>query len=243
LGFRAFDLAAFEGWQNVDPSTLVEGNDGWTRAFMDAVAASGMRVSSFNAQPSRPITDPDPTAFAQYEREYRTLLDLAGAVRCPNITVQPGNPMEGRSFARLFDTAMAHLSRLSALSAQVTLSVEAHKGSLLEQAGDTLRMMKALWPSVGLTFDPSHFVMQGISPKEMESLLEYTMHVHVRNASPGKMQDTMEDGAVNFDWLISALRDHGYDGALTIEYFAGFDKAFRNTLALRERLFKLGVAA
>lgn len=243
LGFQAFDLTAFEGWQNVDPSTLVEGNETWKREFIDAIAASGMRVSSFNAQPSRPITDPDPAAFARYKLEFRTLLDLAGRVGCPNITVQPGNPIKGHSSAKLFDTARAHLSELAPLSAEcnVTLSVEAHMGSLLESPDDTLRMMKALWPSVGLTYDPSHFVMQGMSVQETEPLLEYTMHVHVRNASLGKMQDTMEDGTVDFGWLVPSLRDHGYNGAVTIEYFAGFDRGFRNTVALREVLMELGL--
>jgi sugar phosphate isomerase/epimerase len=136
---------------------------------------------------------------------------------------------------------MQHLAKLASLnkSRKITLSVEGHQGSLLEKPEDALRMMKSLWPTVGFTYDPSHFVMQGISLEETEPLLDYTMHVHVRNASLGKMQDTMTDGIVDFQWLITALQAHNYDGAVSIEYFSGFDTEFKNTIALRELLYNM----
>ena len=244
LGFQAFDLAAFEGWQNVSPSMLAAENESWSREFTDAVVESVMKVSSFNCGPSIPLNEPEPDSFAQYEREYIALLHLAEMVNCPNITVQPGGrALKDYSFTELFDTSMTHLAKLSSLnkSRNVTLSVEGHEGSILEKPEDALRMMKNLWPAVGFTYDPSHFVMQGISLEETEPLLDYTMHVHVRNASLGKMQDTMADGIVDFHRLISALKAHGYNGAVTIEYFSGFDKEFENTIALRELLLDLNV--
>jgi sugar phosphate isomerase/epimerase len=259
LGFQAFDLAAFEGWQNVDPSRLAGGGDAWSRAFVDAVAAAGMHVSSFNCGFSKPLNDPDPAAFAQCRREYLALLDLAEAVRCANLTVQPGNPIAGQAHSRTlyyaqgfgsgqawdrsFDALLAHLSELAALAQGrgVTLGVEAHYGSLLEKPEDAQRMAQALWPEVGLTYDPSHLVMQGIPLPEAEALLAYTVHVHVRNASLHKMQETMADGIVDWAWLVGALRAHGYRGALAIEYFGGFDAGFENTRVLRDRLLALGV--
>jgi len=243
LGFRAFDLAAFEGWQNVNPSMLAERNESWSREFINAVVESGMKVSSFNCGPSKPLNEPKPSSFAQYEKEYIALLNLAEMVNCPNITVQPGSALKDYSFTKSFDTSMKHLAKLSSLNKDrgVTLSLEGHQGSLLEKPEDALRMMKHLWPSVGFTYDPSHFVMQGISLKETEPLLDYTVHVHVRNSSSEKMQDTMEEGIIDFHWLISALNAHGYNGAVAIEYFSGFDKEFKNTIALREMLLELNV--
>jgi len=243
LGFQAFDLAAFEGWQNVDPSRLAGGGDAWSRAFVDAVAAAGMHVSSFNCGFSKPLNDPDPAAFAQCRQEYLALLDLAEAVRCANLTVQPGNPIAGQARDRSFDTLLAHLSELAALAQGrgVTLGVEAHYGSLLEKPEDAQRMAQALWPGAGLTYDPSHLVMQGIPLPEAEALLAYTVHVHVRNASLHNMQETMADGVIDWAWLVGALRAHGYRGALAIEYFGGFDAGFENTRALRDRLLALGV--
>jgi sugar phosphate isomerase/epimerase len=245
LGFRGFDLAAFEGWQNVNPSMLAEAGESWSKEFAHIVKESDMRVSSFNCGISKQLNDDNPDSFAQYKKEYIALLNLAEVVNCPNITVQPGRVSENDSFEKAFNTSMKHLSELSELNKErnVTLSLEGHQGSILENPKDALRMMKSLWPSVGFTYDPSHFTMQGISLKETEPLLDYTMHVHVRNASLGKMQDTMADGIVDFHWLISALTARSYDGAVAIEYFSGFDKEFKNTIALRELLLKLDVEA
>ncbi|HUU14608.1 MAG TPA: TIM barrel protein, partial [Terriglobia bacterium] len=124
-GFRALDLAAFEGWQNVDPSRLADGDEAWVRGLAEALAAADMRVSSINAGPSRAVNDPALDAFAQYRREYAALLDLAEAVGCGNITVQPGGSLEGHDVAELLATATEHLAALAPLGAArgMTLSV------------------------------------------------------------------------------------------------------------------------
>jgi sugar phosphate isomerase/epimerase len=176
-------------------------------------------------------------------KEYRQLLNLAELVECPNITLQPGKPLEGHPFGSVYDRVTRRLSELAALGEgrEIGISVEGHHGSILEKPRDGLRMMEALWPVVGFTYDPSHFVMQDIPLQETEPLLAFTRHVHVRNASLGKMQDTMACGSVDFWWLVPALRARGYTGALSIEYFNRFDERFENTLLLRDLLVELGV--
>jgi sugar phosphate isomerase/epimerase len=83
--------------------------------------------------------------------------------------------------------------------------------------------------------------MGDIPLRRTEGLLDYTVHVHVRNASLGKMQDTMANGNMDIEWLVSALKAHGYEGALSIEYFRDFDSDFVSTLALQRLLVELGV--
>jgi len=243
LGFKAVDVAAFEGWQNVDPSRLAAGDEAWAAELTDALARTGLKVSSFNCGLSKPLTDPDPDAFAQVEKELLALAHLAEHVGCPNLTVQPGRASDPHHFAEAFEIAAGHLERLAwRLEGQeVTLSVEGHQGSLLESPEAGVVMMKRLWPAVGFTYDPSHFAMQGIPLPDTEPLLDYVRHVHVRNASPGQMQATMADGVVDFAWLVAALDRRGYGGAVAIEYFSGFDEGFRNTLALRDLLRTLGI--
>jgi sugar phosphate isomerase/epimerase len=245
LGFWAFDLAAAEGWQNVNPSLLINGGGIWAQKFSLLVEESGLRVSSINCIPGRPLNDPMPGSFDHYKREYLAVLKLARTVNCPNITLQPGKVIKALGAKGSFELAQEHLTELSILNqgSGVTLSLEAHQGSILEKPEAALRMLEPLWPGVGLTYDPSHFVMQNISLQETEALFPYTVHVHVRSAAPGKMQETMAQGTVDFEWLIPALRQHGYDGAVAIEYFSGFDKDFESTRALRELLLKLGVEA
>jgi sugar phosphate isomerase/epimerase len=55
------------------------------------------------------------------------------------------------------------------------------------------------------------------------------------------MQAAMGGSIVDFAWLIRALRDRRYDGAVAIEYFSGFDKGFESTCTLRDLLAGMGV--
>lgn len=204
-----------------------------------------MTVTSINASPSTAIADPSPDAFGRYCREYTALVDLAELVNCPNITLQPGGRPDDDSFEETFTRFTERLEQLSSIGGprNISLSVEAHGGSILEKPADALRMAKRLWPRVGLTYDPSHFALQGIPLADTESLLDYIKHVHVRNASPDKMQDSMARGTVDFEWLIAALRGRDYAGAVTTEYISstGDVNAVKDTVLLRSRLLELGV--
>jgi sugar phosphate isomerase/epimerase len=233
----------FEGWQNVDPSSLAKGNQAWIEELSLALAESEMAVCSLNCGLSQALNDPEPAAYGQYQAEFQALLGLSRLVDCPNITIQPGNPRPDTELGRSLELVAARLSELAGMCGDsgVTLGVEAHQGSILEDPKEALHTIRQVWPAAGLTYDPSHFIMQGIPLSETEPLLDYSVHVHVRNASPGNMQETMLEGVVDFPWLIWALEKNGYTGPVTIEYFRGFDPDFANVLALRGQLLALEV--
>ena len=244
LGFAALDLDIFENWQHVNPSVLAA-SEGEVQSLIRTVVASGMKVSSFNCSPSKSLLDPDPNSLAQYKREIAVLLDMAEKLDCPNITLQPGGNREGRSGAEVLGTLKANLTVVGRLAEgrNVTVSIENHANTVVEKPEVALVLIKELWPAVGITYDPSHMTLQDIPLPDSECLLDYTVHAHARNASSAKMQDTMQDGTVDFEWLIPALKAHGYDGGISIEYFNGFDADFTSTRALKERLVQLGVDA
>jgi len=244
LGFESIDLAAFEDWQNVDPSYLVEEGEAWAEDFASVLSEFDMQMSSINAGPSASLSDPDPASFDAYQEEFLALVKLAERLDCPNLTVQPGKPRQDEPFEVTFARSGRRLQKLGEMlgdDGAVTLSLEGHEGSLLEKPVHAFGMMEALWPTVGFTYDPSHFVMQGFKLAETELLLPYVRHVHVRNASLDNMQASMEEGIIDFEWVVFALREHDYTGAVSVEYFSGFDGEFESTLALRDRLLELGV--
>jgi len=242
LGFSGFDLDVFENWQHVTPSRLASDVD-YLEEVAASIRASGLTVSSFNCGPSTKLGDPGPEPFEQYRREFAALLDLADRVGCPNITLQPGPVLEAHSLEVQRSAMRSHLEALAEMRADrgLTIGLEGHAHTVVEKPEDAIEMVEALWPAVGYTYDPSHPELQSIPLTETECLFDYTCHVHVRNASFEKMQDTMADGTIGFDWLVATLAAHGYDGALTIEYFNDFDADFTSTLALRDRLVELGV--
>ena len=244
LGFSSLDLAAVHGWQNIDPAVLPSAGGEWAARLVPVLEETGVAVSSLNAGLSRSITDPSPEAQEVCLVEFRALAELARVLSCPNVTIQPGRRPAAGGFAEAVDLCRSRLAALAAVSEGlgVGLSFEAHTSSLLEDPEEALPVLRDLWPKVGLTFDPSHFVMRDIPAARMEPLLDYTAHVHVRNASSGNMQDTVENGSVDFRWLVQALRRRGYEDALTIEHFGGWDTDFSQTLALKDLMKKLGVA-
>lgn len=242
LGFAHVDLFAIESMEHIHPSQLAADSSGrLIRTIADAVAAAGLAVSSLNCGFSVPFTDTAP-ARAQMEREYRALLELAHAVGCSLLTIGIGSYDDRVGRVESFDRVLAGLKWLAALPTEspVRLSFEPHIGSPAEKPADALYLARRLWPEVSVTYDPSHFVMQPdvASLAQTEPLLQYTVHVHVRNAAPGRMQTPMAEGAVDFAWLVDALRRRGYAGALAIEYLDGAED---DALKLRELLLALGV--
>ncbi len=169
------------------------------------------------------------------------MLELTERVGSPNLILQPGPIFESKK--KSLATLRGRLSELSSLKNGYTpsVSLEGHSNTVIEEPETALSLIKDFWPNIGYTYDPSHFVMGDISLRRTEVLLDYTVHVHVRNASSGKMQDTMADGKVDIEWLVSALKAHNFKEALSIEYFWDFDSNFENTLALKRRLMELDV--
>jgi sugar phosphate isomerase/epimerase len=241
LGFEAVDLGILENWQHYDPSALVEDADGWGDRFAEAVQRHGLAVSSLNCGPSRSLLDPESAAFEQYKRQLAALLDLAEKVECPNITLQPGRLSEGQTLDDALPVLADHVAQIGAMAGkrEVAVSLEGHQGTVFERPPDALGIIRDCWPEVGYTYDPSHLTMLEIPLQESEELLRYTYHVHVRNAAVNEMQAGMDEGEVDFGWLIPALARAGYKGALAIEYFRGFDGTFENTLALKALLERL----
>lgn len=245
LGFNVFDLDVLEGWQHIDPSELTESREEWIGRINDLLGEGEMIVSSLNCSPGIPLTAPRREQFQIYKRRFDAVLDLADSVLAQNITLQPGTPAEGQSRREAMKILHRHLADLAdmARSEPVDISIEPHAGSIIEKPEDALALVEDLAPGFSITYDPSHFVMQGIPLQETIPLLRYVSHVHVRNASRGKMQQTMEAGTVDFEWLVHHLETARYSGALAIEYFGDFDPEFKNVRALRDRLVELGVGA
>ncbi|MGI8973793.1 MAG: hypothetical protein ACR2HI_06415, partial [Gaiella sp.] len=76
----------------------------------------------------------------------------------------------------------------------------------------------ALAPGLELTLDYSHFVYQGIPEREVEELAAVARHCHIRGARRGRMQAPLRENTIDFERMIDALSEVGYDGYLGLEY-------------------------
>ena len=171
------------------------------------------------------LTDPDTDKYKSYKEQFTTVLEFSQALDCRNVVIQPGKLLAGWTFQESRDLLAERLAELGKMAARhdIRLSLEPHKDCIIENPGDALSLIKEVFPHAGCCYDPSHFTMQGIDLENTRGLLDYTYHVHIRNASIGKMQEVSEKGLVDYRWLYESLLECGYDQYLAIEYFNLFD--------------------
>jgi sugar phosphate isomerase/epimerase len=98
-------------------------------------------------------------------------------------------------------------------------------GALLEpwagavvNSADACRAMMAEVPGLRLLVDTGHVADWGGDPVE---LLPHAAHVQLRQGRPGAAQVHVDDagGVVDFGAVVDRLRDLGYRGLVSIEYF------------------------
>jgi sugar phosphate isomerase/epimerase len=244
LGFKAIDLSCLGPWHGIDTVEVVERGDAYVSEIAAQVAEAGLRVSSLNTDAIRGIgygiTDELERARAKTE----AMIALAKAVDCPNITSQVIVSRSETAETRAAQLAnyreyLLQYGRMVA-GAGLSFSIEGHEGSCLERPEVLLPLLEELSPAVQLAYDPSHLGALDIDVSDAPQLLDYAVHCHVRNALPGALQADYDRGIVDFNWVIAALGERGYPGALAIEYFGPFSTD-ENILALRDKLVSLGV--
>jgi len=154
LGFRRCDLFAFEGVGHFDPSRLLDGERHAAQHLREALARAGIAVSAFNCGLGYSVNDSG--SRAQVEEVFRALLDLAVEVGCPLMTVQTGGVGESQDSEQALAGAQDELARLAGLAqaAGTRLTFEPHQGAVVEDPAVALRLVEALWPQVGIAYDP-----------------------------------------------------------------------------------------
>ncbi|MBN1680961.1 MAG: sugar phosphate isomerase/epimerase [Anaerolineae bacterium] len=168
------------------------------------------------------INAPDPARRGSELALFEQLIPFAVALRTPGITVSPGIVHRDgidHSLARAVPALMRMLQ--AAEDTDLRVSFEAHMDSVAQTPEQALLLLEAV-PGLSLTLDYSHFVYQGIVRREIEPLLEHVAHIQIRQARRGALQTAHDDGTINLPELLQDLREHGYRGALCVEYMTTF---------------------
>ena len=125
----------------------------------------------------------------------------------------------------------------------VRVAIEPHPGFVVYNTGTMLRLRDAVGDVVGANFDPSHLFWQGMDPLVCARALDGAIfHVHAKDAEfvedrllvNGVLHTDPDASPADRPWLfrsvgeghpasfwrdlVGALRDAGYDGALSIEH-------------------------
>lgn len=151
--------------------------------------------------------------------ELRHWVALAGDLRVPLLRVfggeGAGDDADARVVARLAEIAPA------AEQAGVVVALETHDA--FSSAGRVAAVLAQVpSPAVGALWDSHHPYRMGESPAEVVALLgDRLAHVHIKDArrtADGWQLVLLGEGEVPVREMLTALRDSGYHGYLSVEW-------------------------
>jgi sugar phosphate isomerase/epimerase len=224
LELDGVDIGLFEGRSHLWPSCEFADPSGSARRLGKKLADRGLLLADVFLQ-----TDPDFSVYAINHPEesrrskardwFLRTLDYAAAAGAPHVTALPGvyfadEPKEvswGRSQEELAWRVEQAKAR------KIIFSVEAHVGSLAPVPKEAERLVTGV-PGLTLTLDYTHFTRAGLPDSEVEPLVKYASHFHVRGAREGRLQAAFRDNVIDYARVLNALAARDYSGYLGIEY-------------------------
>ena len=219
LGIGAMDLIAAPG-MGMDPAAI----DRDPRGQAQLAAAPGLELSNLLYMfgedfQDRAINSADPEVRARNTDTLRNVLDCCVAARIPSLLVLPGVDQPGMSHQESLDLSARVLTEMSATAAEagVLLVFEPHVDSHLEDPAETFRFLQQN-PRLKIALDYAHFIAQGYKAADVDPLLPYAGHFHLRQGADKQLQARWDDGVIDFAAVVGKLKEAGYRGYLTLEY-------------------------
>lgn len=219
-GFHEIDLGALPGVCDHVPYDLT------SEAVADVVAtvrASGLTVRSVNGDIgdlNRQLRFEERKAR---EEHLRRLLDLTAGCGALALVLPCGaqshDPIQG--LAEDLDLVADEFARAAGVAGQQELAIwveSLHYYRLAWNLDIAEQLTKRLDPRVGLVLDVSHVVASEGDPTQfVERFGPRISHVHLRDATPGYINHSIGNGAVDFPATFAALRNGGYEGHFSLE--------------------------
>lgn len=166
------------------------------------------------------INQPDKARAVQASEWFKHTLEYASVIGSNHVTILPGVEFpEVEDYETSYQRACEQLAwRIDeARKANITLSVEAHIGSLIPTPEQTLKLVQNT-PGLTLTLDYTHFIRVGMPDKRVEPLCKYASHFHTRGACRGRLQAPFKDNTIEYKRVLNKLQEYNYAGWLGIEY-------------------------
>ncbi len=238
LGFELVDLITIESWNHIVPGELAEEPDAVAGRVKELLAQYELTPVAMNVALPH-LHQRDEQTNAERLRQARAVAGLMNELDVEVATFYPGVKVEDRPWEDLLaDTAATWREMMEvAAEAGVTFAVELHYNTPFETIEQCERLFEAA-PQMRIGYDPSHFVMQGMDVRQTEPLLDRAVHVHLRDADADAMQAPTGEGKVDFEWVLDAFAERGYEGRYSIEYLAGGELDVKVSIARLKALLE-----
>lgn len=227
------------------------------RAIRAALDANKLSIANVNAFMMHAVNDHRQKywhpSWIEPDRSYRQVridhtkraLTLAKELGAPCITTEPGGPLEGRPWGEMLNLFVEMLKPVveHAEKEQVLLLVEPEPDLLIETADQYLEFAsKISSPYLGLNFDIGHSYCVKDDPADtVRRLAQLIRHVHLEDIAATRVHHHLipGEGAIDFGATLTALKEVGYTGWVTIELYTCHENPDGAARTARERVLKI----
>jgi len=238
LGFAYADLIAIPAFKQAYPALMAKDPEGQAGELRLGLSRAGLAPATFNANVP-PFPDRTPAACAGREAEWRGLAAVMKSLGVHIASFHPGYLKQGEPWHDLLDvvakTTAEMLSAASALG--VEFVIEAHYDTPV-CTPEQVRALLSHIPNVRFAYDPSHFAMLGLPPRDTLAVLDRASHVHIRDAAPERMHVKCGTGTVDVRWLVSALKERRYSGFVALECLPGTEWSVEEDIRCLKKLLE-----
>lgn len=201
LHFQKVDLALHERGPHLKPSQVAADVNRAAQLLRKANVA----YAAFHVEIEAPTPD-------DYRDTLRSVCRLGRVLAVPvvNIAAAPVGTEINVEVARL-----AGLNRVAEAEG-VMLTVETHSQTITADAAAAAELCRRV-PGLGLTLDPSHYLVGTQPMDEYDNLMPYVRHVRLRDTAPSRLQVPVGQGQLEYGKIISQLSREHYQRALSVD--------------------------
>jgi sugar phosphate isomerase/epimerase len=234
-GFKALEVVAGPGGKHLDTAKLSADK---AKKIDALLKKAGVRISSLAFYDN--LLDPDKNRRARRSQDMRGVIDAAAVLGVDVVCTLAGMPMPGkdrtRTIAEDLPGVFGPLAKYAAKK-KIKIAFENYFATNIRNLADWRQVFEVVPDAnVGLNYDPSHLLWQGIDYLEaVERFKDRIFHTHAKdveikqhalrwlgNQSGGWWRYVIPGfGDVNWGVYIARLRSIGYNGVLSIEHEDG----------------------
>lgn len=201
LNFHKVDLALHEAGPHLKPSAVLADVNRAAQVLRKAnVAFAAFHVES------------DPADADRYQETLRAVCRLGRILAVPLVNI-PAAPADSEFAAEV--KRLTGLVRLAEAEG-VMLTVETHSRTLTNDPAKAAELCRQV-PGLGITLDPSHYLVGAHSAGDYDDLFPHVRHVRLRDTAPDRLQVRVGQGQVEYGRIIGQLARANYERALSVD--------------------------
>jgi sugar phosphate isomerase/epimerase len=224
LNVTGVDIGLFEQRSHLWPSQEFTNPTRSARQLKAKLDDLGLQIADLFMQlandfQSYAVNQPDATRRAHARDSFLKLLDYASEATAHHVLILPGAHFDeepkATSFGRAVDELVWRIEQ--AEQRNIVCAIEAHVGSIVPDPASAADLIRRV-PGLTLALDYTHFTRVGIPDAEIEPLIAYASHFHIRGARPGRLQTRFAENTIDYRRVVEVARAHHYQGWFGLEY-------------------------